>query len=356
MRSRSRSPPPGRPIPTSGRSTCRSCWCRSSPASSPPFAGEADEARVHTQRRAPAWLSERVAGRPDGAGRAGLQPGVGRGPARLAGRACSPSSTAVDLTDRWRLRQPAGGDLRGARRLGAGVPRRRRRRRPRLRRMARDRRRQGARAAVGAARRSSARPCSSSATSGRSRCWPRRGARPRRRGEVWWLSETIRLQALADRRFGDDGSQAAALLDEAERWRPARAPAIVLPASPPAADTVGRSLQAPRNRPTSGLLHRGDRQPRQIPTTEENHHEHPLPPQQPQPRRPRPSSSPPRSSTAPFACRTRASTTAPSPTACCASRAGGSPDRARTDHAVAKIDGDGHRSTPDRRTRRLGPV
>ena len=35
------------------------------------------------------------------------------------------------------------------------------------------------------------------------------------RGEVWWLSETLRLQALADRRFGD-GSRADALLDEAE--------------------------------------------------------------------------------------------------------------------------------------------
>jgi DNA-binding SARP family transcriptional activator len=35
------------------------------------------------------------------------------------------------------------------------------------------------------------------------------------RGEVWWLSETVRLQAEADRRWGD-GSRAAALLDEAE--------------------------------------------------------------------------------------------------------------------------------------------
>ena len=35
------------------------------------------------------------------------------------------------------------------------------------------------------------------------------------RGEVWWLAETIRLQALADRRFGT-GEQAPVLLDEAE--------------------------------------------------------------------------------------------------------------------------------------------
>jgi DNA-binding SARP family transcriptional activator len=35
------------------------------------------------------------------------------------------------------------------------------------------------------------------------------------RGEVWWLSETVRLQAEADRRWGD-GTRAPALLDEAE--------------------------------------------------------------------------------------------------------------------------------------------
>jgi DNA-binding SARP family transcriptional activator len=35
------------------------------------------------------------------------------------------------------------------------------------------------------------------------------------RGEVWWLSETVRLQAEADRRWGD-GSRAPALLEESE--------------------------------------------------------------------------------------------------------------------------------------------
>ena len=38
----------------------------------------------------------------------------------------------------------------------------------------------------------------------------------RSRGEVWWLPETLRLRALADRAFGR-GASARALLDEARR-------------------------------------------------------------------------------------------------------------------------------------------
>ncbi len=48
------------------------------------------------------------------------------------------------------------------------------------------------------------------------------------RHEVWWLSETIRLQALADRRFGD-GSQAVALLDEAEQLATRQGARVILP-------------------------------------------------------------------------------------------------------------------------------
>jgi hypothetical protein len=48
------------------------------------------------------------------------------------------------------------------------------------------------------------------------------------RGEVWWLPETIRLQAVADRMFGD-GSQAEALLDEAEALATVQGALVVLP-------------------------------------------------------------------------------------------------------------------------------
>jgi len=48
------------------------------------------------------------------------------------------------------------------------------------------------------------------------------------RGEVWWLAETVRLQALADRAFGD-GSQADAWLDAAETLATHQGARIVLP-------------------------------------------------------------------------------------------------------------------------------
>jgi DNA-binding SARP family transcriptional activator len=48
------------------------------------------------------------------------------------------------------------------------------------------------------------------------------------RGEVWWLAETIRLQAEADLRFGD-GSLAAALMDEAEELARNQGALLVLP-------------------------------------------------------------------------------------------------------------------------------
>ena len=48
------------------------------------------------------------------------------------------------------------------------------------------------------------------------------------RGELWWMPETIRLQALADRRFGG-GAAAADLLDEAEALATRLGAGIVLP-------------------------------------------------------------------------------------------------------------------------------
>jgi hypothetical protein len=48
------------------------------------------------------------------------------------------------------------------------------------------------------------------------------------RHEVWWLAETIRLQALADRRFGD-GSRAADLLDAAEQLATRQGALLLLP-------------------------------------------------------------------------------------------------------------------------------
>jgi hypothetical protein len=48
------------------------------------------------------------------------------------------------------------------------------------------------------------------------------------RGELWWMPETIRLQALAERRFGDR-ARAAALLDEAESLASRLGAGIVLP-------------------------------------------------------------------------------------------------------------------------------
>lgn len=48
------------------------------------------------------------------------------------------------------------------------------------------------------------------------------------RSECWWLAEIIRLQAVADRRFGD-GSRADALLDEAERVATEQGAALLLP-------------------------------------------------------------------------------------------------------------------------------
>ena len=48
------------------------------------------------------------------------------------------------------------------------------------------------------------------------------------RGELWWMPETIRLQALAERRFGD-AERAAGLLDEAEALATRLGAGIVLP-------------------------------------------------------------------------------------------------------------------------------
>lgn len=48
------------------------------------------------------------------------------------------------------------------------------------------------------------------------------------RRELWWMPETIRLQALADRRFGD-GASAAVLLDEAQALATRIGAGIVLP-------------------------------------------------------------------------------------------------------------------------------
>jgi len=48
------------------------------------------------------------------------------------------------------------------------------------------------------------------------------------RGELWWMPETIRLQAVAERRFGD-GERAAALLDDAEALARRLGARIVLP-------------------------------------------------------------------------------------------------------------------------------
>ena len=44
------------------------------------------------------------------------------------------------------------------------------------------------------------------------------------RGELWWMPETIRLEGLAERRFGDE-ARAVALLDEAEALATRPAPA-----------------------------------------------------------------------------------------------------------------------------------
>jgi hypothetical protein len=48
------------------------------------------------------------------------------------------------------------------------------------------------------------------------------------RGELWWMPETIRLQALADRRFGGDAATVA-LLDEAEALATRLGAGVVLP-------------------------------------------------------------------------------------------------------------------------------
>ena len=48
------------------------------------------------------------------------------------------------------------------------------------------------------------------------------------RGELWWIPETIRLQGIADRRFGA-GARATALLDEAEALATRLGAGIVLP-------------------------------------------------------------------------------------------------------------------------------
>ena len=47
------------------------------------------------------------------------------------------------------------------------------------------------------------------------------------RGEVWWLSEILRLQAVADRRFGT-GSEEARLLDAAEQLATVQGAQLVL--------------------------------------------------------------------------------------------------------------------------------
>jgi hypothetical protein len=48
------------------------------------------------------------------------------------------------------------------------------------------------------------------------------------RGELWWMPETIRLQALADRHFGG-GQSAVVLLDEAQALATRLGAGIVLP-------------------------------------------------------------------------------------------------------------------------------
>jgi hypothetical protein len=48
------------------------------------------------------------------------------------------------------------------------------------------------------------------------------------RGELWWIPETIRLQGLAERRFGDE-ARATALLDEAEAVATRLGAGLVLP-------------------------------------------------------------------------------------------------------------------------------
>jgi hypothetical protein len=48
------------------------------------------------------------------------------------------------------------------------------------------------------------------------------------RGEMFWISEILRLQAVADRRFGG-GHLVAKLLDEAERLATSQGALLVLP-------------------------------------------------------------------------------------------------------------------------------
>lgn len=75
--------------------------------------------------------------------------------------------------------------------------------------------------------------------------WARAEAESRR--ELWWLSETLRLQAEADLRFGD-GSRAVELLDEAEELANDQGARLILPriaetrkAAPPAPARTARS-------------------------------------------------------------------------------------------------------------------
>jgi DNA-binding SARP family transcriptional activator len=175
--------------------------------------GEADEARVHTRRRAPAWLSERsqvdptaqvalafnralieaLLGSPDGVldelELIDLTDACGFISQQIAtcevligwARACKGEPSGVELA----LRGMGSIDARGELVLKSAM-----------------------RSLIGEAM---------LATDDRRAVDTLDQARREgeARGEVWWLAETIRLQALADRRFGD-GSKAAGLLDEAE--------------------------------------------------------------------------------------------------------------------------------------------
>ena len=168
-----------------------------------------------------------VGGRPHGAGRAGLQPGADRGAARVAGgRAAGARRRRPDRLVRFHL--PAGGDVRGARRLGAREPRRRRRSRARVRRDGADRRRPRARPAVGAAHASSGTPCSRSTTNAPS---PRSPRRARRASRVASCGGCRRRSG--SRRSPSAGSatreRATALLDEAEALAERLGAGIVLP-------------------------------------------------------------------------------------------------------------------------------
>ena len=188
--------------------------------------GDADEARVHTRRRAPAWLSERVAVDPT------AQVALAFNRALIEGLLGSPTGVleelaAVDLTDScgfisqqvatcevlagWA--RACAGDASGIPNAFGGMAQIEDGPELVLRSALRtflghallemdDER------AVGA--------LAQARLEGESR------------GELWWMPETIRLQALAERRFGD-GARSAALLDEAEALATRVGAGVVLP-------------------------------------------------------------------------------------------------------------------------------